>query len=64
MWIGTFPSVEDPTSFTLKDCSRRPPSKIVITNSSKEIGDFFNGRSQLLLLAENEVLNMKQGFCF
>ena len=55
MWIGTFSCILDPTSFVLKDCSRRPPAKVVITDSSNEIGDFFNGRSQLLVLAENEV---------
>ena len=56
MWIGTCQFIVDRTSFTVKDCSHRPPAKVVIEDSSKDIGEYFNGRSQLLFVAENEVL--------
>lgn len=55
MWIGRSDSVDDPTHFVMKDCSRRPPTKLEVPDSSREIGDYFGGRSQLLLLVEKEV---------
>jgi hypothetical protein len=56
MWVGTSQYIINPTSFTLKDCSHRPPARLVIQDSSQEIGEYFQGRSQLLFLAENENL--------
>jgi hypothetical protein len=58
MWAGSQECVEDPTHSVLKDCSRRPPSRLSILDSSQELGDFFQGRSHLLLLAENEVSHL------
>lgn len=55
MWVGGNDCILNPTNFVLKDCSRRPPAKVEISDSSEEIGDFFGGKSQVLLLAENEV---------
>ena len=56
MWVGCNRSVADPTRFAIKDCASRPPAKVSTAdgNTCVALADIFHGRSQLMLLIENE----------
>ena len=56
MWVGCSRSVANPTRFTVKDCAFRPPAEVSSANGNTyaTLADMFHGRSQLMLVIENE----------